>query len=293
MPRQTIDEVVAAVEAWGHLGLAAASLGVQRASLEGRLRKAGLWASDKHGFTPREDAQIRRHYSLGEVAYLATQDLERPWLSIVQRAFRIGATDKLGATQLLDDGITVQRDGTTGLGLSWVVAGQFVGQPLVITVPGEPVAWVRAGRDNSVGGRSFTPSRVAKAEQRLGCRFATLPTFRRNVALGCVFHLGTMRRVDADNLTKLVLDAGNDGALWEDDSQVTTIVTKVTLDRTHPRTVISVLGYEDEAMPRGSHYLPRCAGCGEPFKAPPRKTMQVTWCSPECKEQVGSALTLL
>jgi Holliday junction resolvase RusA-like endonuclease len=289
MPRQSIDEVVQGVERWGHLGLAAAELGVQRASLEGRLRKAGLWHPNRRGFTPREDAAIRAEYQPGAVLAVALE-LDRSWLAVVERAFRIGAIEPT-PTWLLDDGIHVQTNGIGEVGLSWVVMGQQESLPIVIDVPGDPVAWSRAGRQDAHGGPSYTPKRVQSAIDRLATRFATILTFRRNVALGCAFHLETMRRVDVDNLVKLVLDAGNDGALWEDDSQVTTLVTKVTLDREHPRTVISVLGYDDPAMPRGSEYLPRCQTCHEPFKAPPRKRSPVTWCSPECKaEQTLSLL---
>ena len=266
MPRQATDEVIETVERWGHLGLAAHALGVQRTSLENRLKKAGVWDADRHGFTPREDATIRLEYEPGSVMSLADQ-LDRSWLSVVRRAFRIGAIDTSGAEELLDgDGIEVQ--GTA--------------QPVGVIAPGDPVAWQRAGR---VSDRTFTPKIVEKAEQRLACRFATILTMRLNVSLHCVFYRATMRSADVDNLVKLVLDAGNDGALWEDDSQVTTLVTRVTIDREHPRTEIHASEYRDEAMPRGSGYLPKCESCGEPFKAPERKTMQVTWCSPECKAE--------
>jgi len=221
VPRQATDEVIETVERWGHLGLAAHALGVQRTSLENRLKKAGVWDADRHGFTPREDATIRLEYEPGSVMSLADQ-LDRSWLSVVRRAFRIGAIDTSGAEELLDgDGIEVQ--GTA--------------QPVGVIAPGDPVAWQRAGR---VSDRTFTPKIVEKAEQRLACRFATILTMRLNVSLHCVFYRATMRSADVDNLVKLVLDAGNDGALWEDDSQVTTLVTRVTIDRENPRMAWSV-----------------------------------------------------
>jgi Holliday junction resolvase RusA-like endonuclease len=212
---------------------------------------------------PREDAQIRADYLAVGAAKLA-HELDRSWLSVVQRAFRIGVIDTSLGWKLLDDMARVDTLAAGGI---------------VIDMPGDPVAWMRAGQR---GDRSFTPKRVAEAEAKLAARFATLPTFRRNVSLHCVFFRGTMRSADADNLMKLVLDAGNDGALWEDDSQVTTTSARVTLDRSLPRTVITVQEYADPAMPRGSGYLPRCEGCGEPFRRPERKTKVITTCSEEC-----------
>jgi hypothetical protein len=109
-----------------------------------------------------------------------------------------------------------------------------------------------------------------------------------NVALGLFFALATRRRIDVDNLEKLVLDAGNDGALWLDDAQVTAKATGMTLDAANPRTVVSIMSYTDSAIPRGTDHWPRCAVCCEPFNPGTRKRPPEA-CSIECKAQFDQA----
>jgi hypothetical protein len=112
------------------------------------------------------------------------------------------------------------------------------------------------------------------------------------VALGLFFALGSRRRIDVDNLEKLVLDAGNDGGLWLDDAQVTAKATGMTLDIENPRTVVSVMQYVDQAIPRGTDHWPRCAVCCEPFNPGTRKRPPQT-CSIECTaEMAQTQLTL-
>lgn len=106
-----------------------------------------------------------------------------------------------------------------------------------VVVPGDPVAWERPRRSRN--GHWFTPKRTMEAEKDLGWRFrevvprpTTLP-----VSVTLVFRLRTMRRCDIDNLTKLVLDAGNK-IVWADDQQVVRLV--VELHRGHPSPGTSI-----------------------------------------------------
>lgn len=87
-------------------------------------------------------------------------------------------------------------------------------------IPGEPVpkARPRVGRS----GHAYTPERTRKAEQRVA--FIAKAAAIGGPLSGALhveleFALGTRRRVDWDNLSKLVCDACN-GVLWADDAQI-------------------------------------------------------------------------
>ena len=76
-------------------------------------------------------------------------------------------------------------------------------------------------------GRGFTPARVKAWQSDVG--WAAQQAIHRlpcnpfpisgDVAVDLIFLLGNNRRIDADNLSKAVLDALN-GIAWEDDRQV-------------------------------------------------------------------------
>ncbi len=53
------------------------------------------------------------------------------------------------------------------------------------------------------------------------------------------FYRDSNRRVDLDNLVKLVFDSLN-AFVWADDSQIVRLVTEKYLDRENPRTEIAV-----------------------------------------------------
>lgn len=121
------------------------------------------------------------------------------------------------------------------------IARAFTGltDPLyVITLPGEPRPKVRPrfGRR-----RTYTDPADAAAEAVTGAALSEVfsTPLVGNLAMGCVFFRSTRRRVDADNLLKHVADSGN-GIAWLDDSQLTTQLGIVELDRVNPRTVIWV-----------------------------------------------------
>jgi Holliday junction resolvase RusA-like endonuclease len=93
-------------------------------------------------------------------------------------------------------------------------------------------------------GRTFTPERTRNAEQHLAWAFKLA---RRdgaplvgNLAMVAVFFRPDKRRIDGDNMLKLVCDAGNMSGVWGDDSQVTTKLARIELDKAHPRTEIAI-----------------------------------------------------
>lgn len=89
-------------------------------------------------------------------------------------------------------------------------------------------------------GHAYTPQRTRQAESdlawcltvdRKGPRAPEGP-----MVLVARFWRQTRRRVDGDNCSKLVLDAGTKAGLWADDSQVVAHATLMELDRVRPRT---------------------------------------------------------
>ncbi len=107
-----------------------------------------------------------------------------------------------------------------------------------ITIPGEPVPKKRPRFD---GRRAFTTRDDHNAEAHTGWHLAqAIPQpLTGNLAVACVFYRSTRRPVDADNLIKHVMDAGN-GIAWHDDSQCTAEFGVIELDRTNPRTTILI-----------------------------------------------------
>lgn len=109
-----------------------------------------------------------------------------------------------------------------------------------LIIPGEPVpkARPRLGK-----GHAFTPRRTIEAQSRLlGYLKAAYPRLRPATgpcALAVTFYLKTDRRVDVDNLTKLVMDVGN-RRIWLDDSQVSDVRVQKFTRAAVPRTEISV-----------------------------------------------------
>lgn len=286
-----LERLIESYARLGHTALVALEVGYKRTSVETRLVKEGVRRKDdfRRAFRAREDARIRaelpdaRAASVADVMLLA-QQMGRSAGSVIDRAFRIGVPFE-DATHLLTDGGRVGPGAGPGVLVGWMV-GQPTTPELMIEVPGAPVPWPRTG--TRPDGGHYVPTAARDARDVLAARFATIPTLRGNVALGLFFALATRRRIDVDNLEKLVLDAGNDGALWLDDAQVTAKATGMTLDAANPRTVVSIMSYTDSAIPRGTDHWPRCAVCCEPFNPGTRKRPPEA-CSIECKAQFDQA----
>ena len=63
---------------------------------------------------------------------------------------------------------------------------------------------------------------------------------RKNIyAVACQFFTKNRRRVDLDNLSKLILDSLN-GIVWEDDCQVWQLDLARYVDKENPRTEVKI-----------------------------------------------------
>lgn len=103
---------------------------------------------------------------------------------------------------------------------------------LDLDLPGEPVPKARARGGN---GRHYTPARTRRAEEAIRWQLLARkvrPIREGELEVELTFRLGNRRRADADNLTKLTLDACN-GIAWRDDAQVARLVVHV--ERAHPQ----------------------------------------------------------
>lgn len=113
---------------------------------------------------------------------------------------------------------------------------------ITMTVPGNPRSKGRP-RFSPRTGWARTPRLTRLAENTVAWEAQAVmsgtPPITGSVAVTLRFFMATARRVDVDNLTKLVLDALN-RIVWEDDSQIVHVAATKTIDREHPRTEIEV-----------------------------------------------------
>lgn len=111
-----------------------------------------------------------------------------------------------------------------------------------LTIPGTPRSKQRP-RSRPGGGRLFTPRETLEAE--LVVRTAWIMAneaglipdydYTAPMKIDLIFYRPTLRRVDVDNLAKLVTDALNRVA-FADDSQIEDMHIRRVLDRENPRT---------------------------------------------------------
>lgn len=94
------------------------------------------------------------------------------------------------------------------------------------------------------GTRTVTPERTKAAEEHLSWRFKLArrgaEPLAGNLGIVCVFYRPDRRRIDGDNMLKLVCDAGNKSGIWGDDCQLTTKLVRIELDTARPRTEIAI-----------------------------------------------------
>ncbi len=110
---------------------------------------------------------------------------------------------------------------------------------IYFTVPGNPQPKQRA---RVVNGHSYTPRKTISAETTVALyclRALRSPRFSGALRVELRFYRSDNRRVDTDNLAKLVLDALN-GVAWLDDSQIVRLSVEKHVDRENPRTEVEV-----------------------------------------------------
>lgn len=120
------------------------------------------------------------------------------------------------------------------------------GQPtqpvLVFTLDETPIAKERPRL--GARGRTFTPERTRNAEEHLAWAFKLAlngrPQLVGNLGMVAVFVRPDKRRIDGDNMIKLVCDAGNLARAWGDDSQITTKLARIELDKERPRIELAI-----------------------------------------------------
>jgi Holliday junction resolvase RusA-like endonuclease len=146
---------------------------------------------------------------------------------------------------------------------------------------GEPVSKARA---RWARGRTYTPAKTVAGEVSLAKHFMVAmqgQTLTGNVAIATVFYRSSYQRIDADNLTKLVMDAGTRAHVWKDDSQVTAQASVIELDAGQPRTLVA-LAPTDSSMVRGPRISTiSCARCGAEFEATQEQYRKL-YCSQAC-----------
>ena len=115
-----------------------------------------------------------------------------------------------------------------------------------ITLAGEPLPKERPRVVRQHGKtRTFTPTRTLKAEEALtwAMRQVVRRCLKEPLCLYVNFYRATKRRVDLDNLVKLVLDAGN-RVIWSDDSLVQSLSANLFYADPDPRTEIVLIPFE-------------------------------------------------
>lgn len=150
---------------------------------------------------------------------------------------------------------------------------------------GAPISKARA-RAGKYG--FYTPTRTILAERSVFVAFRSVmqgrQTYTDTVAIVAIFYRPNRQRIDADNLMKLVMDAGTKARVWRDDCQVTAQASIIELDAQRPRTVIALCPHRS-TMTRQPLLL-NCERCGKDFERDPSyaKRCNPRFCSGACAQ---------
>ena len=152
---------------------------------------------------------------------------------------------------------------------------------------GDPVSKARA-RFSFKTKRAYTPGRTQTAQEALAWRFRAAVKDAQwvgNIALVAVFYRSNHQRIDADNLMKLVMDAGTQSGIWKDDCQVTHQLSVVELDAARPRTVVA-LSPVASTLNRNPDASYTCVVCQKSFTRNRAEVgrRQPKYCSTECQK---------
>ena len=147
---------------------------------------------------------------------------------------------------------------------------------------GPPISKSRA-RYNRQSGRTYTPAKTVAAQESLEARFVEILkglVVGGSVAIVAVFYRPNYQRIDADNLMKLVMDAGTKAGVWADDCYVTAQSAYIEMDRERPRTIVAFCQTES-TLDRARMFKPKptCQICGGPVSR--REYTRCSNCSPK------------
>lgn len=289
MSRQkaTDDECIAAYERFGHLGQAAAELGIAKGTLHGRLVRLGISTARVRRWSAEDDDLLRANYShyrdTGKVLELAKL-LDRTVGAVTTRAYTLGLTDpNAGEAEAWTSSREFHEYSAEDrfvVGERLLALGALDHRMDLLVLDGDPMSKARSRFTKR--GAAYTPASVKAAEDRWVQRLANHQPFTGNVALVALFVRADHQRIDVDNMVKLVMDACTRAAVWQDDSQVTALAGAVELDPYRPRTILGLAPHQS-TMQRGSDHWPVCGTCGEKFN--PAGRHRPKYCSQKCREQ--------
>lgn len=285
MRKATDEQCIAAWRQFGHLGQAAAAIGIHKSSLHERLIRLGVSTARNRAWSPQDDDRVRAEYMTfrrtGRVAALA-EEMGRTTGALNTRAYVLGVTDPgAGEDDAYEPKWIAPRDLTDDrfrIGEVLMGLGATDERIHLHVLDGDPMSKARA-RFSRRGG-AYTPASVREAEGRWVRQLSSIPRFTGNVALAAMFIRSNRQRIDVDNMLKLVADACTAAAVWDDDSQVTAMAGFVELDAAHPRTVLGLAPHVS-SLQRGTDHWPRCATCGKQFN--PAGRTRPKFCSQACR----------
>lgn len=155
---------------------------------------------------------------------------------------------------------------------------------VAFVVDGAPVSKSRA-RWSGKSGRHYTPQKTVNAQSYAAALFRQAlggETFAGAIAIVAIFYRPNYQRIDADNLMKLVMDAGTQAMAWKDDCFVTAQAAFIEMDRAAPRTVVA-LCQTKSSLDRERMFT--CGICSKEFRRAGTATFAnpPKFCSRECR----------
>ncbi len=191
---------------------------------------------------------------------------------------------------------STKSDGDIGLVVDYLrgVLREYDSQQIAAFVhEGAPASKARARW--SKRGHFYTPDKTSGAQSQLAWKFRQAikgEAWQGNIAIAVVFYRPNSQRIDADNLMKLVMDAGTEAGIWRDDCQVTHQICVVEKDAARPRTVIALSPVES-SLNRNVGMDFTCENCAKVFSKNRVAYAKrgARFCSPECRKQSNALKT--
>lgn len=149
-----------------------------------------------------------------------------------------------------------------------------------------PTSFVRTGPPSTKRTDGSAAAELRRAS-RLWAEAFGERVFKRGVAVAIVFYRHNCQRIDIDNMTKFIMDAGTIAGVWRDDCQVIAMASRIEFDRDNPRTEVAV-GEIVTTMDRSDIREATCEICKVAFSRNPRVHL-ISWrfCSIQCSQAKG------